>query len=189
MSERWVIVDTETTGLNPDKDGLLAIGAVAMTDGHIRPQDRFERGLRYSGAVSLTNTLIHGIGSEQRGFGEPIAEVLNAWDAWAGNAPRFAFHAEFDRRVMRAARQRAGLAGSTAPWTDVAQLVSARHPRLSEASLDTVLSRFGLVNHARHSAGADAWATAELLMRLLAEVGRPQTLDALRLAIPIRPSL
>lgn len=189
MNERWVIVDTETTGLNPDQDGLLAIGAVAMTGGRISPQDRFERGLRYSGAVSQKNTLIHGIGAEQRGFGEPIADVLKAWDAWAGHAPRFAFHAEFDRRVMRAARQRAGIANSTATWTDVAQLVSARYPRLGDASLDTVLTHFGLVNHARHSAGADAWATAELLMKLLAEVGRPATLDALRRAIPVRPPL
>lgn len=189
MSERWVIVDTETTGLKPETDALLAIGAVAMLDGRIKALDRFERGVRYSGAVSTENTLIHGIGAEQRGFGEPINAVIHAWDVWTGNAPRFAFHAAFDRRVMRTARQRAGLTPGTAPWTDVAHLVSARHPRLDGRSFDEVLRHFGLANPARHTAGGDALATAELLMHLLAEVGRPATLAALRRAIPIRPKV
>lgn len=188
MSERWIVVDTETTGLNPERDGLLAIGAVALQRGRLRPADRFERGVKYGGAVSAENTLIHGIGAEQRGFGDPLRTVLLDWDVWAGDAPRFAFHAEFDRRVLQAARLRARLDATTAPWIDVAALLAAGHPRLARVSLDAALARFNIESPARHTAGGDAWATAELLLHILAEVGRPDTLAALRRAIPIRLS-
>ena len=46
MPPRWVVVDVETTGLDPARDALLAIAAVAIhwRDGEpqLVPLDRFE---------------------------------------------------------------------------------------------------------------------------------------------------
>ena len=40
--ERWVVVDTETSGLDPQRDALLAVGAVAVDADGIRVADSFE---------------------------------------------------------------------------------------------------------------------------------------------------
>lgn len=37
-----VVLDTETTGLNPKKDELLSIGAVTIRDGKVLMYDTFE---------------------------------------------------------------------------------------------------------------------------------------------------
>ena len=43
---RWVVVDTDTSGLDPLRDRLLAIGGVAVDDRGILLEDSFEIVLR-----------------------------------------------------------------------------------------------------------------------------------------------
>jgi DNA polymerase III subunit epsilon len=180
---RWVIVDTETTGLDPQRDDLLAIGAVALHRGRLRPQDRFECTLQHTGPVDRDNVLIHGLGREARDGGLPPATALRAWQHWAGDAPRFAFHAGFDREVLRRSLRRAGCPQPRRRWLDVGRLAAALHPELAAGrhGLDDWLDAFGLAVRQRHSAGA--LATAELLLCLYADAGRPAQLQALETRI------
>lgn len=179
--DRWVVVDTETTGLDPQRDDLLSIGAVAIHRGRLRPQDRFECTLHHVGPVDRVNVLIHGLGTEARAGGSPPSEALQAWQAWAGEAPRFAFHAGFDRDVLHRALRLAECPRPRRRWLDVGALAAALHPEMAanRYGLDDWLEAFGLVARERHSAGADALATAELLLCLYADAGRPATLQAL----------
>jgi len=39
---RFVVLDTETTGLDPRRDRIITIGAVAIEDGEIRLDDTLE---------------------------------------------------------------------------------------------------------------------------------------------------
>jgi DNA polymerase III epsilon subunit-like protein len=41
LSARWVAIDCETSGLNPARDRLLAVGAVAVREARIEPADSF----------------------------------------------------------------------------------------------------------------------------------------------------
>lgn len=183
--DRWVVVDTETTGLDPQRDDLLAIGAVAIHRGRLRPQDRFECTLQHTGPVDRNNVLIHGIGAEARAGGVAPAKALRAWQAWADDAPRFAFHAGFDRDVLRRALRLAECPSPRRRWLDVGRLAAALHPEMASGrhGLDDWLEAFGLVARDRHTAGADALATAELLLCLYADAGRPATLQALEARI------
>lgn len=184
-ASRWVVVDTETTGLDPQRDHLLAIGAVAVHGGRLRPQDRFECTVQHPGPVDRDNVLIHGLGEEARASGWPAATALRAWQDWAGDAPRFAFHAGFDRDVLRHSLRRAGCPQPRRRWLDVGRLAAALHPELAAGrhGLDDWLEAFGLTVRQRHSAGADALATAELLLCLYADAGRPAQLQALEARI------
>jgi DNA polymerase-3 subunit epsilon len=179
--DRWVVVDTETTGLDPQRDALLAIGAVAIHRGRLRPRDRFECTLQHTGPVDRVNVLIHGLGTEARAGGRPAGDALRAWQAWAGEAPRFAFHAGFDRDVLRRALRLAECPSPRRRWLDVGCLAAALHPEMADRrhGLDDWLEAFGLTARERHSAGADALATAELLLCLYADAGRPARLQAL----------
>jgi DNA polymerase-3 subunit epsilon len=168
---RWVVVDTETSGLDPQTDALLAIGGVAVDAGGVRVDDSFEVVLRNVAHVDRDNIVLHGIGREAQQNGEPAEEALRAFARWAGEAPMVGFHAEFDRTVLKAAAKRAGVDWPERPWLDLAALGAGLYPeveRKGRGSLDDWLSAFGIECAARHSAAGDALATAELLLKLRA---------------------
>ena len=166
---RWCVVDVETGGLDPQRDPLLAIGAVAIEHGHIALDASLEVGLAQAQSTAAANILIHGIsGSEQRA-GQAPHEALLAWLEFARDTPRVAFHAAFDQTVLqREARARLGLAVE-APWFDAAVVAPLLFPDAAAhcRQLDEWLERFGIPVYARHGALADAYATAELWLVLL----------------------
>ena len=172
---RLVIVDTETSGLDPKQDRLLAIGGIAVDDDGIRLDDSFEMVLQGLTRGDAENIVVHGLGHETQAAGTPAPAALAAFREWAADAPRAGFHADFDRAVMNNAHQRAGMSISEAPWLDIAPLAAALAPEVSAQaakSLDDWLLVFGIECMSRHNAAADALATAELLLRLRALAAR-----------------
>ncbi len=170
-AERWVVVDTETAGLDPQRDRLLAIGAIAVDDAGIRLDDSFEVVLRSEPAGEAANIVVHGIGHGAQAAGVPAPAALAAFRDWAAHAPRVGFHADFDRVVLRNAGAASGVAADNVPWLDLAPLAAALSPdahRRGTRSLDDWLGAFGIECAVRHNAAADALATAELLLRLRA---------------------
>jgi DNA polymerase III subunit epsilon len=182
---RWVVVDTETAGLDPMRDRLLAIGGVAVDDDGIRLDDSFEIVLGGAPAGDATNIVVHGIGHGAQAAGVPAEAALSAYGAWVGRAPVAGFHTDFDRAVLQNACAGAGLPPDTRPWLDLAPLAAALVPgayRYSGRSLDDWLAAFGIECTIRHNAAADALATAELLLRLKALAAKQgaRGFDALR---------
>ena len=169
-AQRWVVVDVETGGLDPASDPLLAIGAVAVRDGRIDVDDSLESVVRPAAPSDRANVLIHGIGHGAQREGLDPAQACRTFLDWAGDAPRVAFHASFDRAVLaRAVRSALGERGE-ARWLDLAALAPALNPNVRAKALDEWLAHFGLVVAQRHHASADAFATAMLFLRLLAQV-------------------
>ena len=168
---RWVVVDTETSGLDPNRDRLLAIGAVAVDDDGILLGDSFELIVSGKPSGDAANIVIHGIGHGAQATGVPARDALAAFRAWAGDAPRVGFHTDFDSAVLRVAFAGAGLPADPRPWLDLAPLAGAlasRAPRGGGRSLDDWLQAFDIECSIRHNAASDALATAELLLRLRA---------------------
>lgn len=172
---RWIVLDAESTGLDPRRDRLLSLAAVGVHlqagRPHIVLADSFEAVLQDGGAArpsppERVNILLHGIGLGARAQGEPRAQALQRFAQWAGTAPRVGFHVDFDRLLLASAARQAGVAMPRAPWLDVAALAAAAHPEVRARALDEWLAHFGLPCAARHDAAADALATAELLQRL-----------------------
>lgn len=168
-SGRWVVVDTETTGLDPESDALLAIGAVAVVDGRIGLDDSFEVTVRQESIRAGHDILIHGIGVGSQREGLSLADSVAAFQAYADDALLVGFHATFDQAVLRRAFDRVGQRLSPQPWLDVAELAPAILPALQERcrALDEWLSACAIRCDNRHNAAADALATAQLLVKLL----------------------
>jgi len=166
---RWCVVDTETGGLDAQRDPLLAIGAVAIEHGRIALDASLEVGLSQAESTAAANILIHGIsGTEQRAGHAPHEAVLD-WLEFAQGAPRVAFHAAFDQAVLqRAEREQLGLT-IKAPWFDAAVVAPLLFPDAAPhcRHLDDWLAHFGIAVYTRHGALADAYATAELWLVLL----------------------
>ena len=181
-ASRWLVLDVESSGLDPTRDRLLAIAAVAVqADGArlvVRPGDSFEVVLRQPDvAPDKANILVHGIGvAAQRAVVEPAA-ALQAFLEFAGDAPLVAFHAAFDRALIERALR--AVLGRKLPnaWLDLADLAPVLRPDLKAKALDEWLAAYGLTVAVRHQAAADTLATAELFQKLW-PLARAQGADA-----------
>jgi DNA polymerase III subunit epsilon len=176
---RYVVVDTETTGLNTRTDTLLSIGAVAFSNGAVEVSDSFSATLRPEKAYHGESVLIHGLGGDaQLAGGEPVAALAD-FLRYAGKAPLVAFHAPFDEvMIKRALDKHLGLTFRR-KWVDLAELCPIVFQKGFE-SLDEWLGYFGIDNPARHDALGDAFATAQLLQVLLAHAPQERHFKALR---------
>lgn len=169
---RFVVVDVETTGLNPHADRLISIGAVDVAGGRLKLDSAFEVVLRQPRPSDRANILIHGIdGTTQLGGVEPQTAMLQFLE-YAERAPLVAFHAGFDRAMIdRAGREVLDCAPLNS-WLDLAYLAPAlladAADRTLPQGLDGWMERHGIENHSRHNALSDALATAQLLQIVLA---------------------
>jgi DNA polymerase-3 subunit epsilon len=167
---RFVVVDTETSGLDPRSARVLSVGACAVDAGGLRLDRSFECTIRQDTPTEADNILVHGLGHQQQAEGEPLPDALGAFLEFAGKPVFVGFHALFDATVLRRPiRAEFGL-DLRGDWLDLAVLLPAllRVPEGRSWDLDRWLLQIGLDPFARHSALADAWATAQLLLVALA---------------------
>ena len=164
---RYVVVDTETTGLDMRRDRVIAIGASAVSARWLPLSDCFATVLRQDKASTNANILIHGIGGQMQLSGiEPRTGMLDFLD-YLGDAPLVAFRAEFDRTMLtRTLKSILGVPFHH-PWIDLAFLLPALFHGTECNTLEDWLGYFGIAPAARHQALSDAFATAQLLQIVL----------------------
>lgn len=185
MAQRWVVLDTETSGLDPAHDRLLSIGAVAVDPQGILLGDSLEMVLHNDRAGDRHNIVVHGIGYGAQSEGMPLAQALDELIGYVADAPCLGFHCAFDQAVLANAAARAGVRLPGWRWLDVAALAAALDARRYRAGcrdLDGWLAATGIAVAARHNAAADALATAELLLHLRARAEPAARMDFAALA-------
>ncbi len=170
--QRWIMLDVETTGLDSRTDLLLAIAAVALrftpSDGllEVSVGDSFEVVIRQDKPSGKDNILIHHIGVQAQSGGCAPELALEQFRTWAGSAPLLAFHAAFDAAMIERAFRHYHLPPLVNEWMDVEPIARLVGGNPKARALDEWLKYFGIECAVRHQAAADAFATAELLLRL-----------------------
>ena len=178
QSQRWVVVDLETSGLNLNRDQVLSIGAVVIEDGAVDFSQMFERTLHRAETKLSPSVLIHGLGPSAIAAGSDPVEALLDFMAFVGDSPLLAFHAPFDQHMLcRALKDSLGYRLAHA-FLDVADIAPLLCPdaNIREAGLDDWTQHFNLHVGERHHASADALATAELML-ILFNRARQQHID------------
>ena len=160
---RWVVIDCETSGLDSSRDRLLSVAGVALRGGRIDPSDSYGAFVGQAQASSPDNILVHGIGGDAQLAGRPLEDVMASFDAWSGEGILVAFNAPFDAAFLK---RRIGL--------DLARLAPALGADRARVrrTLDDWLQEYGIKVLERHDALADAFATAQLFLVLLAQAAR-----------------
>ena len=97
---RLIVLDLETTGLNPSKDEVIAIGAVAIRGGIIHLGDQFDLILRRPELDIRETVLIHRIGPEALTQGHEIEDALLYLLEWMNGDPILAYHSAFDQKFL-----------------------------------------------------------------------------------------
>lgn len=169
--QRWVVMDSESSGLDLQRDRLLSIAAVAVEHAAIQVGQSFDCRLQQEQASSDANILIHGIGAQEQRAGQAPADALLDFLDFAGRDILVAYHADFDRSMLdRALDQYTGK--QALQWLDLADLCPALFPKLAQGrkTLDDWLAAFDIEGFERHNALSDAWVTAELFLIALAHL-------------------
>ena len=169
-AQRLVVVDVESSGLDPWRDRLISIGAVVVRDGRVRLPEAFTATLRQERPSETANILVHRIGGSAQMEGRDPAAALMDFLEFAGKSPLVGYNADFDRVLIeRACRAALGVTPG-ADWLDLAALAPAVFPERASGArtLDDWGRLFGIENADRHNALADAVATAQLLLPVLA---------------------
>lgn len=169
---RWVMVDVETTGLDPSSDRLLAIAAIALRVDWMARRlwvelgDSFEVVLHSEAGAARDNILLHGIGLQRQREGMPPQQALAAFADFTADAPLLAFHAAFDAAMIdRACRTHLGKPPAHR-WIDIEHLCAVAFDHVPARALDDWLQHFEIPCAVRHQAAADTLAQCELLLRI-----------------------
>jgi DNA polymerase-3 subunit epsilon len=166
-SLRYVVFDTETTGLRPtDGDELLSIGAVQVVNGRLLTSETFERLIDPGRDIPEVSTRIHGITADMVQGKPPARIVLPQFRRFLGDAVLVAYNISFDMKFLSMKQDEAGVKFDN-PVLDALLLSIYLHPELPDHSLNGVADFLGIDITGRHTALGDALATAALWVRLL----------------------
>ncbi|HEV2363804.1 MAG TPA: DNA polymerase III subunit epsilon [Caulobacteraceae bacterium] len=180
---REIVIDTETTGLDP-REGhrLVELAAVEIED--FAPSGRsFHRYVNPQRPIDREAQKVHGLTAEflagKPTFSEP--DVADALLAFVGDAQLVAHNAAFDRAFIEHELARAGRPAPTADrWIDSLELAQRRFPGMYN-SLDALCKRFriSLAQRGKHGALIDAQLLARVYIELKGGRERALDLDAL----------
>ncbi len=164
---RYVVFDTETTGLQPSEgDEIISIAAVRCSRGEVDETDAFSRLVDPGRPIPRASIRFHGITDEMIS-GEPrIGEVLPAFHAYAGDAVLVAHNADFDMTFLRLKKAETGIEFANVVL-DTLLISVFLDPVSQNHSLEAIAERLGVEVEGRHTALGDSIVTARVFCKLL----------------------
>ena len=166
---REIVVDTETTGLDPlQGHRLVEIGCIELVNRF--PSGRsFHRYVNPEREVPAEAFEVHGLSTEFLNDKPCFADIADEFMAFLGEAPIIAHNALFDLGFLNVELERAGKSSiGSGRLIDTLLLARRRFPA-GPNRLDDLCARFGINNAKRtkHGALLDAELLAEVYLELL----------------------
>ena len=165
----FVVLDTETTGLEPKGGDRVVSLAGVKVQGIVRSSRYFDALVNPGRPIPAASAALHGITDARVAAMPPLAPVLRAFLRFAEGAVLVGHEIWFDLAFLEPEAKRLGLPSivSTHSALDTRLMSRLVHGALPHHDLDAVASRLGVSIQGRHSALGDALATAGVLVRLL----------------------
>ncbi|MFG4001849.1 DNA polymerase III subunit epsilon [Flavobacterium aquidurense] len=169
---RFVVLDTETTGLDYENDRILCIGALVLQNGVISVQNSFEVYIEQD-HYDKSTAQIHGILKAFVIQRPTEREALEQFLAFLGDSIIIAHHTIFDVTMINKALERNGLPELTNKRLDTAILYkktlikSHLFERKDHYTLDDLADKFDISKKDRHTALGDAYITAIAFLKIV----------------------
>jgi DNA polymerase-3 subunit epsilon len=173
---REIVLDTETTGLDPSEGHRIVEIACIELVHHVPTGRKFHRYVNPEREMPADALAVHGITSEFLA-GQPLfAMIADELLAFIGSDRLVIHNAEFDLAFLNAELARLQRAPICCPFIDTLGLARVRFPG-APASLDALCRRFDIDLSARveHGAEIDCGLLAAVYLELLG--GRQPGLD------------
>ena len=165
---REIVLDTETTGLDPREDRIVEIGAVELMN-HLRTGRDFHVYINPGRPMPAEAFRIHGLGDAFLADKPPFERVVDAFMEFIGEATLVIHNAAFDMKFLNAE-----LGWVNRPLLPMDQAIDTlaiarRKFPGSPASLDALCRRFDIDNSSRtlHGALLDSEILAEVYLELV----------------------
>jgi len=170
---RFVVLDSETTGLDQHTDRIITIGAVAVHAYEIVLEDSFDALLAV--AENTSAVAVHGITRDEARGGMTEEEALVRFLDYVQDGVIVGHHIGHDVGVLNAGYERGWGFRTVNRSLDTMDLTLhlerdgafAGRPPIRSFTLDGLCDLFGVIPHDRHTASGDAFITAQVFLRLL----------------------
>lgn len=173
---REIVVDTETTGLDPQSGHrIVEIAAIELLH-HVPTGRKFHCYVNPERDIPMDAHAVHGLSEEFLAGHPPFVSVIDEFLNFVGDTPLVIHNAEFDIAFLNAELARAGRPFLASQYVDTLSLARRRFPG-APASLDALCRRFAidLAVREKHGAEIDCGLLAEVYVELLG--GRQPGLD------------
>jgi DNA polymerase-3 subunit epsilon len=197
---REIVLDTETTGLDPLRgDRLVEIGCIELLNS-IPSGQTFHRYINPQRDIPAEAFKVHGLSAEFLSDKPLFADIVDDLLAFIGDAPLVIHNASFDTGFINAELDRCGRA-ALARERLVDTLMLARRKYVGvRNSLDDLCARFGIDTSRRvkHGALLDAELLAEVYLELIearqaqlglsAAAAEPRLVPGAEVILRVRPT-
>ena len=171
---RFVVLDTETTGLDHKRDHVVSFGAVRLRGGVIAVADAVDWRIRTDLPSPGHSIVVHGVLNAELEDGLPPGRFAERLLEYIGADVIVGYRLGFDMAIVnRLIREHAG-GRIDNPTVDVFDLgMRADYPlkpgfvNPEPYGFDALCARYALETPARHTALGDAYTTALLTAKLL----------------------
>jgi DNA polymerase-3 subunit epsilon len=165
---REIVLDTETTGLEPaDGHRIVEIGAVELFN-HVATGRSFHQYINPERPMPPEAEAIHGLTDAFLADKPVFAAIAEAFATFIGDAPLVIHNAAFDMRFINSELERVGM--PLLPMSRAVDTVAMARKRFpgAQANLDALCRRFGVDNSGREKHGAllDSELLAEVYLEL-----------------------
>ena len=168
---REIVIDTETTGLDPGNgDRLIELGCIEIVN-RIPTGREFHRYVNPERDIHRDAVAVHGLTGEFLKDKPLFKDIADEFLAFIGEAPLVAHNASFDLGFINAELERAVRPPLTFDRVvDTLVLARRRHPA-GPNSLDALCKRYGidLSQRTKHGALLDSMLLASVYVELLGE--------------------
>ncbi len=162
----YTVFDTETTGLDPKTDEIIAIGAVRIVNGNLLRNEIFDHLVDPRRDVPIDSIRIHGVKPDMLEGKPTIDKVLPLFHQFAEGTVMVAHNAAFDMRMLEEKEAETGIRFIN-PVLDTLLLAAVVHSVHERHDIETLAERLGINVTARHTALGDAISTGETLLKLI----------------------
>jgi DNA polymerase-3 subunit epsilon len=183
-ADTFVVIDLETTGLDPRHDHIVSYGAVPIRDGRVKTSESVYGLVHVPRDVPASSIKFHGLRTQDLDGAPPLAECVAALDELIGHHPVVAHCAWVERSFLRRAFRRSYLPFAS-PIVDTAvlarRILDVDLGPDQAVSLEYAATALGLPVHSPHHALGDAVTTASLFIALAGQLERGETLTTANL--------
>jgi DNA polymerase-3 subunit epsilon len=170
----FVVLDTETTGLDVNKDAILSIAAIKIRNYSMNLETRFEAIFRREDYILDDGVKIHGILKRHLTNGGSEKEILADFLQFVGNAVIVGHHVGFDISLLnRSLDQHFGIQLKNKTM-DTARMYyrlnQSYQATFKPRSLDKLCEEFHVPLGKRHTAAGDTFITSIVFMKCLARL-------------------
>lgn len=166
------VLDTETTGLDCERDAVLSVGAVRCHGGRVYRSAVLDLLTNPGRRIPARSTAVHGITDAMVADRPPIAELLPQVLEFMAGTVVVGHSIGFDLALLERAVKAAGREWRPPPRLDILLLAAALSPDDQGFEIDHQAARMGINISGRHTALGDALVTAEIWVRLVSQLER-----------------